>query len=324
MPICLSNPGRIAQLILRDADTTSPTYGADLITLDILGPHGGEQGIHLLEGSWDDLFHAPIVQVRDEQGAYEEGTTLGEFPRVNERPVKIQLGTIGRTLREWETIDDLLWQVLGPRWDAYLRVYSQISEPRELKLRWDTPPKPITTIDPGVTQALAWDVPLLACDPYWYGEEIVTSIKRSQMTEVNATTGAPQPGSGVWQGTVLAQNPADVECWPTFNSNELTTSTTVSLPDGLSGRLVELPPLDAGKEFLVYTYPLIQTLWVRDGSQEWANMAASDFESSIPVHTTTPVPIPIRIVGGTADTEIMMVLPQRFTRFMGGDGLVYR
>ena len=318
MTICLSNPGRIMQLVLRELTPGSPKFGQDLIVLDLLGPDGGEQGIHLLEGSWDDLFHAPITQVR-ESFAYQEGSTLGDWPRTEERLCTIRLGTIGRTTQMWEQIDDLLWRVLGPKWDCFLRAYSTISPPRELRMRWEKAPKPLTTRDPGVTKALAWEVPTLSCDPYWYQEELKYSIKRSDMIEVDADTGEPSPGSGVWQGALLVSNPADVECWPEFASNEFTTTTKVSLPDGLSGRLVHLPPLGPGKEFLVRTDPLAETLLVRDDSQEWANMNAQGFESAIPVHTGVPQQVPVRIVGGTPDTEISVYLPQRYTRFMGGE-----
>lgn len=305
------------QLVLRDLVPGSPTFGQDQIVLDLLGPDGGEQGIHVLEGSWDDLFHAPITQIREEH-AYQEGSTLGDFPRVNERLCTLRLGTIGRTTQMWEQIDDLLWRVLGPSWDCFLRVYSTISPPRELRLRWEKEPKPLTTRDPGTTKALAWEVRTLSCDPYWYEEELHFSIKRSAMVEVNPTTGVPTPGTGVWQGMVPMFNPADVACWPEFSSNEFTTTTTVTLPDGLSGHRVKLPPLGPGKEFWVRTYPLDETLLVRDDSQEWANMNAQAFESAVPKHTGSPVNVPIRIEGGTPDTEIAVFYPQRYTRFMGG------
>ncbi|MFI7527475.1 hypothetical protein [Nocardia salmonicida] len=323
MPICLSNPGRIMQLILRDNTPFSPTFGQDLIVLDLLGPSGGEQGIHLLEGSWDDLFHAPITQVR-EQWAYQEGSTIGDFPRVDERICKIRLGTVGRTTEKWEQIDDLLWRVLGPRWDCYLRAYSTISQPRELRMRWEKAPRPLTQRDPGRTKALAWEISTLSVDPYWYGPEISYSIKRSDMVEINPDTGAALPGSGVWQGHIPMLNPADVECWPQYSSNTLTAPTVVWLPDGLSERLVKVPQngaLTPGKEFLVRTYPLDETLSVLDDSQMWAEMNGVAFDSAIPVNTGSPVMVPIRIQGGGPDTEISAYYSQRYTRFMGGEAV---
>lgn len=242
-----------------------------------------------------------------------------DFPRTEERLCTIRLGTVGRTTEMWEQIDDLLWRVLGPKWDCYLRAYSTISPPRELKIRWEKKPKPLTSRDPGRTRALAWEVSTLSCDPYWYQEELSYSIKRAQMTEINPTTGAPQTGTGVWQGTVPMLNPADVDCWPEFSSNEFTTTTTASLPDGLSGRLIQLPPLGPGKEFWVRNYPLSETLMVRDNSQEWANMKAQAFLEPVPAGTGRPVQVPIRIQGGTPDTEIAVFYKQRYTRFMGGE-----
>ncbi|MGW4718254.1 hypothetical protein [Nocardia sp. NPDC004260] len=311
------------QLILRDMVPGSPTFGQDLIVLDLLGPHGGEQGIHLLEGSWDDLWHAPITQVR-EAWAYQEGSTLDDVPRVDERICKIRLGTVGRTTQLWEQIDDLLWRVLGPRWDCYLRAYSTISEPRELRMRWERAPRPLTTRDPGTTKALAWEVSTLSTDPYWYAQEIAYSIKRSDMVEINPTTGEPEADTGVWEGTIPMLNPADVECWPQYSSSQLEADTVVWLPDGLSGRTVKVPQvgvLEPGQEFLVRTYPLDETLLVRDDTQKWADMNGVAFESAIPAGTGSPVQVPIRIQGGTPGTEIKAFYPQRFTRFMGGEAV---
>ncbi|WP_282775867.1 hypothetical protein [Nocardia sp. CC201C] len=323
MTICLTNPGRIMQLILRDTTPGSPTFGEDLIVLDLLGPHGGEQGIHLLEGSFEDLWHAGITQVR-ESWAYQEGSTLDEIPRVEERLCTLRIGTIGRTTRLWEEIDDLLWRVLGPRWDCYLRAYSEISAPRELRLRWEKKPKPLTQRDPGRTKALAWEVYTLSTDPYWYGPEITHSITREQMTEIDPLTGDPAAGTGVYEGTIPMLNPADVDCWPQFASNELEADTVVWLPDGLSGNTIQIPAvgsLGPGREFLVRTYPLDETLLVRDNSQAWADMNAQAFESPIPAGTGSPVQVPIRIQGGTSATEIKAWYPQRFTRFMGGEAV---
>lgn len=311
------------QLILRDTNPLSETFGADLIVLDLLGPDGGEQGIHLLEGSWENLFHAPITQVR-ESWAYQEGSTLDDIPRVNERLCTLRIGTIGRTTQLWEQIDDLLWRVLGPSWDCFLRAYSEISEPRELRLRWEKDPKPLTQRDPGRTKKLAWEVYTLSADPYWYGPEISHSIKRSEMVEINATTGAPQTGTGVWQGTVPMLNPADVQCWPEFVSGELETDTVVWLPDGLSGRLVMVPQvgtLGPGREFRVRTMPLEETVSARDDSQIFADMNGVFFESAIPKGTGSPVQVPIRIQGGTPDTEIKAYYSQRYTRFFGGEAV---
>ncbi|MFE2994994.1 hypothetical protein ACFXG4_08285 [Nocardia sp. NPDC059246] len=323
MAICLTNPGRIMQLILRDMKPGSPTYGRDMITLDILGPTGGEQGIHLLDGSWEDLWHAPITQVR-ESYAYQEGSTLDDVPRVDERLCTLRIGTIGRTTLLWEQIDDLLWRVLGPSWDCYLRVFSEISPPRELRLRWEKKPKPLTQRDPGRTKALAWEVYTLSVDPYWYAPELSYSIKRSQMTEINPTSGAPQTGTGVWQGTLPMLNPADVECWPQFATNTLTANTVVWLPDGLSGNTVQVPAVGAlgpGKEWLIRTFPLDETLLALDDSQPWADLNGQAFESAVPKGTGSPVQVPIRIQGGSPDTEIHVYYIQRYSRFMGGEAV---
>ena len=105
-------------------------------------------------------------------------------------------------------------------------------------------------------------------------ETLTYSVTKGAMTEeVNPATGALQPGSGVWQGYVPMLNPADTRCYPEFASSELTATTTVWLPDGLTGRMVNLPSLTTGQEFLARTDPLVETLLVRDDIASLGRMA---------------------------------------------------
>ncbi|NMO00835.1 hypothetical protein HH308_06360 [Gordonia sp. TBRC 11910] len=315
--------GRKVQLILRNPD------GTDKIVLDILQKEecGDCTGIIMAEGM-EGLYHTRRTLVR-KSGSYQEGSTLTMFPRVEERLPKITLMTRGRSLREFERLENLLWKVLSLRWDCYLRVYSELSQWRELKVRLEDVPSDKTNTWLGLGDYThVWECPLLAVDPFWYSREIKRSIKRAQMT--------PQ-GDGSYLGYIELVNPADQDCYPDWASNELTVTTVWQLPDGFGiytaataptpdkigqpvmHKIPDASGLGPGKEFLVQTYPDRPTLLVRDGGQDWARMRGEAFDFPLPAGTVTPQSVPVRVTGGTDDSEVTCYMPQRWDRYMGGE-----
>lgn len=304
--------GRPMQLLLKDK------AGSILDTLDVFGPNHGDQGVTLL-GGYEGFYHVDRTDNRDTT-AYGEGSQPSTLPRVDERPVKFTLGTQAATPAGWEAVENRLWKFIVFGADCWIRLHSALSAPRELKIRLNKKPKDLLAKGPGLITTGVWEIDAYSWDPWWYSKMLTASIKRSQMIEVSATTGNPQPGSGVWQGYLPLQNPADQRCWPEYSSNQLTNATTVSLPDQLGQRLVRLPVLNAGQEFYVRTDPNFETLMVRDNSQQWANMRAGEFSDvQLEPGMVVPVNAPVRIVGGTPDTEIKVYLIQRWERMFGGE-----
>lgn len=305
--------GRTMQLIKRDLDISSPTYGSDLIVLDILGPNMKTQGVCLLS-SFSGLYHAPRSPLR-ESWAYQEGSTPSDFPRVDERTIDMRLGTQGFTTLDWERIDSQLWEVLRFDEDCILRVESFVSPPRELKIRLDRKPKDTMTYDTATQNLMVWEVTLVASDPWWYASTLTSEWTNTL---------------GTGNGYVTLQNPADTDCWVQWASNELQSTQTWTLPDAvalwpegsedvhgndISGQNVThtLPSLGVGQEFLVDTYPLSETLSVRDGSQAWARMNAEAFLFPIPPRTP-PTQVPVKVVGGTTNSMVTAYMVQRYDR----------
>lgn len=310
VPAGLAKP---MQLILRDR------YGTNLDVLDIAGPETAAQGVTLIEG-YSGFYHAKRTQVDSDEGAYQEGAEPSPFPRIEKRPLKFTLGTQGRTAGDWEDIETRLWRFLTYHRDGVVRVYSVRSGWREACRVRLTDVSDLLPRVPGETTLMAWEVQAVAYDPWWHSELLQHTVRKGDSSvEVNPATGAVQPGSGVYELQVPMLNPADTRCWPEFACNELTATTTVWLPDALTDRMVDLPPLGAGKEFLAQTDPLKATLMVRDGSQEWANMASKEFVSWIRPGKVTPVMQRIWIQGGTPDTEVTAYYPQSWDRMFGGE-----
>jgi hypothetical protein len=309
------NPdGRVYQLIKRDLDPNSPTYGNDQIVLDILGPNKGAQGVCMLQ-TFAGIYHAPRTPVR-QSWAYQEGSTPSDFPRVEERTIDIRLSTQGVTQLDWERVDSQLWEVLRFDRDCILRIESMLSPPRELKVRLDRKPKDSMTFDTASQNLMIWEMTLVASDPWYYSATLTSSWTNTS-------------GSGT--GYITLQNPADVECWVQYSCNQIVSGTQVwTLPDGvalwpagstdanghdISGTNVThtLPSLGVGQEFLVDTYPLNPTLMVRDGSQAWARMNAEAFLYSLPPRTP-PTQVPVKVTGGTTSTTLTAYMTQRWDR----------
>lgn len=310
----LSPDGRTVQIIQRDLDPNSATYGNDLVVIDVLGPNKGAQGVCMLQ-TFTGLYHAPRTPVR-QSWAYQEGSTPSDFPRVDERTIDIRLSTQGATQLDWERVDSMLWSVLRFDQDCILRMNSKIGPPRELKIRLDRKPKDTMTLDTAYQNLMVWEITLVACDPWWYSTTLTSSWTNT---------------SGTGTGFVTLQNPADVECWVQWACNQIVSGTQVwTLPDGvalwpagstdsngddISGTNVThtLPSLTAGQEFLVDTYPLNPTLMVRDGSQAWARMKAEAFLYSL-APRTPPTQVPVKVTGGTTSTMVTAYMTQRFDR----------
>ncbi|SNS58012.1 hypothetical protein [Rhodococcoides kyotonense] len=298
------NEPRPVQLILRNA------AGQDVDTLNIYGKEYGGEGVTLAEG-YDGFEHADVTIPR-ESGAYMKGSKPSDIPRENERIMTFILGTQAATAARCEDVETRLWKFLSPFFECVMRVYSHRSEPREIGIRLERRPKSmIKRKGPGKNRFGAWEIVALACKPDWQSQELRFTVKRSEMTPI---------GGGVYEQMVPIVNYGDQPSYPIFASNQLEAATIVTLPDRNTGRTVTLPSLTAGREFLVRTDPMLRTLLVRDQSLQWAKMNARAFDDDpIPRSFIEPYMAPIRIQGGTANTEVTMYVPQFWQRVWGGE-----
>lgn len=321
------NGGFPVQLICRDFDPTSATYGQDLLTLPIHGPDLEGQGIAILEG-YSGFYHTPITQIR-ENYAYEEGSTPSEYPRVEERILDFRIGTSGRSWQEFMVVETLLWRVMKPAKgkprDFVLRMYYGPGEFdwREIKIRLERAPKDFFKWVPGVQRSQVWDITALACDPYWYSQTLSDTV--------TFDTGTGSGATRISDRVLTVSNHADQECWLEFASNELTATSAFTVPDGLgvypsghpqAGQRIAkpLPPLGPGRSFLVQTDPLLISLETISNTQDVANMRGSDFQYALPPHTVD-AQLPVRLLGGTVQTQLAVYATQRWDRCWGGEAL---
>lgn len=305
----------VLELVKRDRTFGSPTYGQDLDTIEVYGPDARE-GVCLLQG-FSGLAHAPRTHVKD-SWAYQEGVTLSEFPRVDERLIDLKLATKAKSPDEWFELEDRLWSILNFKTDAVLRV-TTMTTVREINLRLERKPEDTMQYFPGEILHMVWNVTLIACDPWWYSTTLNHSWKR----------GASTPDAEGWYtGSVLVSNQADQDCWLEWSNGEIIEPEQWSLPDALArypeghelaGQQImhTLPELGVGKMFLIQTHPLEETLTVMDNSQSWAEMRMEEFLYPIPPKTTTPVALTVKLKGGTPDSQIKVYMVQRHDRAWG-------
>lgn len=310
--IGISNPGRVAQLILR-----SPA-GVDLIVLDILPKHCTDvsQGI-ILGTDIEDLYAVPF-ETPLKSWAYQEGCTPSEFPRKKERRPKITLITKAATQQAWEQIETLLWSVLDNRWDCFLRLYDADSNWRELRVRLLGEPPSASPLVYGARTFHAWEgISLLAYDPFWYSEPYTVAFTRDDMTD---------DGAGNYTIDVPISNETDQLGFLEWNSGELTaTPETWSFQDGEAVTdvgdpvMIALPELaGANKSFWVQTKPMMYQLWVKDQGQDWARMRSRTFTKAVAANTPDVRTIRVKLTGGHAASSMMVTIPRRWDRPFGG------
>ena len=316
------------ELRKRDFDPKSPTFGQDLMVIPIFGPDSVGQGIELLEG-YSGFYDTPITQVR-ENYAYQEGSTPSDYPRVEERILDFRLGVKGRNWDEYMQVETLLWWVMKPAAgksrDFILRLYHGPGEDdwREIKIRLERTPKDLMKRGPGLFKAQAWDITALACDPYWYSLELQDTV--------TFDTGTGSGATRVSERTLVVSNFADQPSWLQYASNELEANSTFTLPDALAvypadhtlaGQRIKftLPTLGVGKSFLVRTNPMDITLESYDDSQVVALMDdVGEFENTLPPHTVD-AELPVKLVGGTVNTQLSVYAQQKWDRCFGGEAL---
>lgn len=311
----ISNPGRVVQLILRH-----PTTGADLVVLDVLPKRAlsaeGFQGITLgddFEGLYKLQTTRPVKSF-----AYQEGGSLG-VRRVEVRSATITLHTRASTFAAFADVESLLWTVLSDKWPCYYRAIDpdDPTQWRELKVQMIEAPPDKTKKMHGATTHLSHQVKLVAVDPFWYSEPVTFEFSRADMTAVG----------GGYEIDVPIENPCDQLGFVEWNSGELgTASETWSFQDGESTTsggapvMIALPALaGANKSFWVQTYPDRWGLWVKDQGQDWARMNSRAFTKAIAANTPEPRTIRARLVGGDAQSSMMLTIPQRWDRPFGGE-----
>lgn len=327
------NNGFPMQIIKRDLDPRSATFGQDLMTIPIFGPDIDAFGISLLEG-YSGFYHTPITQPR-ENYAYQEGSTPSDFPRIEERILDFTLGVTAKSWEQFMHIETVLWHVMKPAKgkprDFILRMYHGPGEDdwREITMRLERTPKDLFKRGPGLFKSAAWALTTLACDPYWYSKTLQDTV--------TFDTGTGAGKDRISNRTLTVSNHGDQECWLEYASNEFTASlpapwpSTFTFPDGLgvypaghaqAGQRIKKDVLikPSVRSFLVQTHPLQIPVETEPDTQAVAYMKGSYFDHALPPHTVG-AQLPVTLKGGNAQTQLSVYATQRWDRCWGGEAL---
>jgi hypothetical protein len=238
----------------------------------------------MLTGSVGDLFEAPVTVSTKPRAGVAGTTYLGH--RVEERNIVLNLLTFDDDPQQWAVTDGQLRRALAYDRDAVLRVETPESGQRWIKVRLAEAPKLNSDVDPHSQAAAEWEITLLALDPWWRGHTITDEVVFDGVH---------------FRPTVTITNPGDVEAWPRWT---LTSPAKWALPnpDIAAGELDDLtwlPHQPLGRDVVVDTDPLNQTIWSSDnggdwGDGLWAQLNGAFFRKPVPPRTR-PTTLPVRI-----------------------------
>lgn len=335
---CIRNANRKYQLVLHETTTMT-----EVATIDVLNsPQEGSNGIvvdglergaiHLCSG-FAGLYHLPS-EVQIESVNQQEGAYIGKWPRIKERKGQLTFATVGKSHDDWEVMESLLWTVLSTKWQCTLRVFD--ADPargyRDLTtFQLSMSPADAPTYDLGMRSNAIHRIDYVASDPFYYTPELVTSISRRDMVLNNAT--------GFYEGFIDVENPADWHNFLQYQQEPATVAEQWEITDAVNrprddffydpaeltlGQKILLPEMPAGATFNIDTSPSADRLWIETtlDQQIPAMMPGRQPENALPPWLTESVRLPVRLKGGTPDSTLYCMVPQRWQRYAGGQKVI--
>lgn len=132
-------------------------------------------------------------------------------------------------------------------------------------------------LDPSQQGWAAYDIRLIADDPFWYGETVEAEWGTASLVDFNAWVTDSQMGylsSANRLENAVMTNPGDVEAWPVWTISGPATSVTV----GITGSTVTAPiNLASSSDVLVIdTDPAVQMAWL-NGVDVTMQLGSADF-----------------------------------------------
>lgn len=236
-----------------------------------------------LDGLWVPAPRTPVRRSR----AYQHGSTP-KVSKVEERLLDFQVRIEGRTRSDFERA--LAEWMAAWSFDDDCEFTTRSSYgPRQIRLRLDRDPKIVGRMSMQ-TNRIDVEMVVVACWPY------LSSPSKPVIWK---------PGVGSHSGTVKLSNPTDVPLWVKFAG---TPATKWKLFDGLSGRMVTIPPQTAG--WRVQTRQDFQTLRAAGaGLEVWKAMRGVVFQAEIAPNTPT-VELPVEVQGSAVPAELRVYTPR--------------
>lgn len=130
--------------------------------------------------------------------------------------------------------------------------------------------------DPVQAGWAAYQVKLVADDPYWYGDPVPREFSVETPINFTQTEDAAQDGFYVWGGASTSEasieNDGDVPAWPVWTAVDALTSPVV----GVGSKTIAIPTQTGGHTMVVDTSPTVRTALL-DGVDATGSLSAAEF-----------------------------------------------
>lgn len=200
--------------------------------------------------------------------------------------------------REWQLVDSAWRRAWSYTDESIIRVTTAWSGTRELRCQLFEAPVVDVAMDPTVNQFARVVMTVRAANPFW------KSLPEYQT--VYASEGSSH--------SVVVDNPTDA---PGFSKWVSTAGSRWTIPDfDFKGslRVITLPSVFTGRDVVVDTDPLQETITIAGWPNAWSEMKGVDFVNFVPPYTP-PTVVPVTCSGGSG--SLSLVLEREWTRPWG-------
>lgn len=251
--------------------------GVDGMLWHLYGEQEAAENVALLDHAKG--LYLPPTELLTTSTAFQVGSTPRKTVE-DERLVEMLIGTRGFSQGAHDQTESDWWASWSTQQAGRLEVDGGA---RWLDVRVRKWPDAEWKIWPDVNNFMSHDMDLVACNPAWQ-----SGVRAKEVT-----------GSGSLAVPVI--NRTDRPQWLNF----VGSAGLWKLPDGLSTRMVDMPPLTQG--WKLYTDPQVRTLEVDDGEKLWPGiMKGVTFTKPLPPRMKQPVVIHPHITGtGTIRVEMV-------------------
>lgn len=245
--------------------------GVDGSNWVIHGPGSTNSPVRLMEGQLADFMDVPFSTTY--RGVAGRAGKTFRAVHYAERNLVLRLNIAGDNGFSWASIDSDFRRAFSPEEEAQVEVVTALSGRRWMNVRLGEAPELMNTIDPHEQSNAQFQYVLVAGDPYWHSEPIVSEFVFN--------------GSNWFGDGVTVTNPGDVMAWPKW---VLTAPAKYGLPDidlktpvdERLDRFVYLPFQPTGREVVVDTDPFEEMITTNDGTLLWAKMNGQYFMNPLP------------------------------------------
>lgn len=288
-----------------------------MIGVEWQGPDGsiwnlrdGSRGVQIAQGSLLGLRNPPLKAFTRES-SFVDGQTFTGY-KFEPRPIDLPLDIHGNSEGDWFTRERTLARAFRVDRPGKLTITDPFGGRRTITARLDDTDDDGLDEDPAAMQGSVLTIPLIADDPYYYGEPLDHEFK-------NATPGRgfyPPSGFGppfylapsAFTGADTLDNPGDVPAWGVLTIPGPCSGFTVNIGGRRIEGFADGYSIPSGRTLTLDMDPRRSSAKLDDGTNITRKLTSTQF-AAIPDGAS--VPIDVIVIG---DTIATMTLTPRYLR----------